>query len=142
MYKLNQKEIEEKDADLWQHINKSYGGNFRKSPLSADNLLTILEYYKDTVKTLTPEKYEEFEALRHFEKKVRNLAAHTITSISKEDIENACGESPDAYLYILHHQFENLYSQELNLSQEPEEKHKLWDCYRKMNEAIIQELDR
>ena len=38
VYKLNQKEIEEKDADLWQHINKSYGGNFRKSPPSVQTI--------------------------------------------------------------------------------------------------------
>ncbi len=128
VWRLEPEHIQAKDAALWNHINHSYSTGFHPSPISTDNMLKILNYCAQQGADLD---LFDFEELRSFEGNVRNLAAHTIAAISEETIENACGDKPNIYQDKLHRQFRKLYGQRLT-----------WDDYDRMNDRIIEALDR
>lgn len=120
--------VKAKNEALYQYLMHSYKNNFHPTPLSADNLLNILRYYKEQV---DPGFFlYDFEDLREFESNIRNLAAHTIVAITEEKIIQNCGRPPRDYLTLLRGQLDRLCAARLP-----------WNDYDQMNQAIITELN-
>lgn len=80
--------VEQQDKGMYRFLQNGYAkndGGFRKSPLNADIMIKVLEYYR-TIKRRKDIDTEDFKKLRTFERSVRNAAAHQITPITEQQI--------------------------------------------------------
>ena len=90
--------IDKQDSKLLAYLDRGYRSGLRESPLNADVMLRILNYYqekKDWWKLDT----RPFVRLRKFEQTVRNCAAHQVTPITEQQIQEWTGGEmsiPDA----------------------------------------------
>lgn len=79
--------IREIDREMLDYLNQGYAGagGFRNSPLSADVMIRILNYYR-TRKGKRNIDTRGLAQLRSFERSVRNCAAHQITPITEQQV--------------------------------------------------------
>lgn len=132
VYRWDLNRLHQKEPELLRYFEQYFKDGLREGPINAASLRYVLRYCKEKGYPRANEAdLQDFEALRKFEEKVRNFAAHGITAVDEEMIQNACGMKPDQVVEILHRQFERLYGKPVP-----------WDDYDRMNRAITAELNR
>lgn len=79
--------VRKADNALLEYLNTGYSavGGFRESPLNADVMIRILEYYR-VKKGRKNIDTRGLNQLRNFERSVRNCAAHQITPITQQQV--------------------------------------------------------
>ena len=90
--------IDSRDPAMLAYLNRGYKGGLRESPLNADVMLRILNYYRKK-KDWWQLDTRPFARLRKFEQTVRNCAAHQVTPITEQQIQEWTGGEmsiPDA----------------------------------------------
>lgn len=82
--------IDSRDPAMLIYLNWGYKGGLRESPLNADVMLRILNYYREK-KGRRELDTRAFDRLRKFEQAVRNCAAHQVTPITEQQIREWTG---------------------------------------------------
>lgn len=97
--------LQKHEPNLYQYINKNYGGNFRDSALSFANILHILRYLQEqnVNKKISVEVVNKIEELRTYEDEIRNTVAHDIKGISEENIAAIAKEHSARKLFFKKH---------------------------------------
>ena len=82
--------INNHDPAMLAYLERGYRSGLRESPLNADVMLRILNYYREK-KDRRKLDTRPFVRLRKFEQAVRNCAAHQVTPITEQQIQKWTG---------------------------------------------------
>lgn len=82
--------IDSRDPAMLAYLERGYRSGLRESPLNADVMLRILNYYREK-KDWRKLDTRPFARLRKFEQTVRNCAAHQVTPITEQQIQEWTG---------------------------------------------------
>jgi hypothetical protein len=109
---------------------EKFSGSFKDTPLSANNLLPMIEY---SSRNNCPEDFEKANVLRNFEEKIRNTASHQLTYIDKEILKEKYGHSVGDILEKIQYFFYKAYREYAKKME--------WNAYDLMNEEICKLLN-
>lgn len=130
IYKLSRKLLSQLEPKALAALDGEFKNPFKDCPAAASNLLIIMQTVDSECKNPNKKLIEEFQGLRSFEIKIRNLAAHEIIGFSDSDIKQKTGISSAKVLNMLKEIF-SLCSRRNNLK---------WDGYEKFNDEIFKTL--
>ena len=130
VYKLSRNLLSQFEPAVLSELDNAFINGFKDCPAAASNLLIILQTLDLNSGSKNNKLISNFQSLRDFESKIRNLAAHEIIGFSDSDIKQKTGISSAKVLNMLKEIF-SLCSRRNNLK---------WDGYEKFNDKIIKTL--
>lgn len=87
---IEPQQVKNFDPAMLVYLNSIYNGSLRPTPLNADVMVRILDYYRNK-KGRRDLNTSGFARLRDFEQKVRNCAAHQVAPITERQIQEWTG---------------------------------------------------
>lgn len=132
---LKRNKIKELEPQLLAYYDSKFSPSFRDSDLSCAVLLPMIEYECGPGGQLPNEAVvKKAQDMRRVEERIRNSAAHTITSIKEEHFGDMVGISSRKLLQDMQWLFKYTFQDYFGAGES------LWDSYDTMNEQIIHRL--
>ena len=131
--RLSKQNIEQKDSRFLNYLNNQYRNDFRDGPLSALHMLYYMKFLTTRKKVSQDLHVPIFKKLRTFEEAIRNMAAHTITGITENQIRNITEEKLPAQEYL------DLLKEEFQLAAGTGKLK--WDALSRINQQIFDVLE-
>lgn len=128
---ISPQQIDKQDSELRAYLDRGYKGGLRESPLNADVMLRILNYYREK-KDWRKLDTRPFAQLRKFEQTVRNCAAHQITPITEQQIREWTGG--DMSISQAQTLLKSCFAQTGGKAYR-------WNGYERMNRQLVQRLE-
>ncbi|MDD3654823.1 MAG: hypothetical protein PHO01_11725 [Desulfotomaculaceae bacterium] len=134
-WRMKRYKLEKKDPLLLAHYDTRFSPFFKDSDLSCATLLPMIEFDCGAGgRYPNRDVLEKALAMRSVEEKIRNRAAHNITSIKEEQFAKAAGISSDRLLKDMKWMFQQIYKNYFTSNSNA------WDSYNQMNAHIIGRL--
>lgn len=132
------KDIMSKDdiaKEVVEYLDKIYekSNGFRdKEPVAASNLMLIINYFSIKQNYQNQNQIKMLRELREFEENVRNIAAHRIVGLTKEQINSLAGCSIEKILDKIKFIYKSIFKLKDN---------EYWNSYANMNKLLIEKLN-
>lgn len=101
IYKLSRKLLSQLEPKALAALDGEFKNPFKDCPAAASNLLIIMQAVDSECKNPNEKLIEEFQDLRRFESKIRNIAVREIIGFSDSNIKQKTGLSSHQVLSIL-----------------------------------------
>ena len=119
--------MNKENPEILKILNQEYNNKFRIGDVYSSHITVLIRELSDDIQLKN-----EIEVMKKVEKEVRNVAAHTITSVSDDDIVKEVGITSEQVLgkikYMMNKAGINVKSSD-------------WNTYISMNNEIINEID-
>lgn len=127
MYRWDKKSMNQENPRILKVLNEKYGV-FKFGPVYSAHINVLIQAFSRDM-----DLKEELEIIEKLEKEIRNIAAHTITSVSDQDIVRKTGFNSKQIFEKIKYMF---IKAGMNIKEHD------WDTYINMNDLIKREIDR